>query len=132
MLERDVQALVRLEISKEGAVGFRQNVAACWTGDAKRIGPRTVLIENARFIKTGLCVGSSDVIGWKSVVITPEMVGLPVAVFLAVETKSESGRASKEQKNFLERVSEAGGIAILARSAQDVAGGLRNWITRRP
>ena len=40
--------------------------------------------------------------------------------FMAIEVKSAKGRLSDEQKIFLQRVSENGGIAIVARSVEDV------------
>lgn len=68
----------------------------------------------------GLCVGSSDLIGYTPVVITQEMVGRCLAVFTAVECKRERGGGlSPEQRNFLEKVLAAGGIAITARSPED-------------
>lgn len=39
---------------------------------------------------------------------------------LAIEVKSKTGRLSDEQKYFLRRFEAAGGIAIVARSVQDV------------
>lgn len=43
---------------------------------------------------------------------------------LAIEVKSEKGRPTQEQKNFLRLWAEQGGIAILARSIEDVRIGL--------
>jgi hypothetical protein len=64
--------------------------------------------------------GGSDLIGWRAVQITPEMVGKTVAVFAAVEVKEGAGRASADQRNFLRAVESAGGIAILARRLEDL------------
>jgi len=72
-----------------------------------------VLIHQGRFFDAGLCVGSSDLIGFKSVVITPEMVGTKVAIFLAPEVKTVKGKASPEQINFLNMVNSMGGIAFI-------------------
>ena len=72
-----------------------------------------------RLVTFGLCKGSSDLIGWKSIVITPEMIGQRVAVFLAVEVKRPKKNPTPEQTNFLERVAAAGGIAGVARSVED-------------
>lgn len=68
----------------------------------------------------GLRPGSSDLIGWRSVVITPEMVGKKIAIFAAVETKKPGGGVeSEKQKNFIEQVIEAGGLAGFARSVPE-------------
>ena len=63
-------------------------------------------------IRYGLCKGSSDLIGWTQVTITPEMVGEKIAIFTAVELKTKNVKLTKEQANFLEQVKAAGGIAI--------------------
>lgn len=75
--------------------------------------------QEGRIIRSGLCVGSSDLIGWAPVVITPEMVGQTVAVFTAVEAKCRAV-ATSEQIAFLNAVHAAGGRAILARSESDL------------
>jgi hypothetical protein len=73
--------------------------------------------ENGRVHTFGLVKGSSDLIGWTAIEITPEMVGRKVAVFTACEVKSERGRVSKEQQNFIDQVNAQGGVAFVARSA---------------
>lgn len=71
-----------------------------------------------RWVEFGLCVGSSDLIGWTTVEITPEMVGKSLAVFTAIEAKTTTGKPTPEQLNFIARVREAGGIAGIARSPE--------------
>ena len=75
--------------------------------------------QTGRIHRLGLCKGSSDGIGWHTVTITPDMVGEDIAIFLAIEAKTPTGRVSKEQQNFIDRVKGAGGIAGGARSAED-------------
>lgn len=72
-----------------------------------------------RWVEFGLCVGSSDLIGWTTREITPDMVGQKVAVFTAIEVKTASGDTRPAQVNFIDRVREAGGIAGIARSPED-------------
>ncbi len=62
----------------------------------------------------------SDLIGWRELKITADMVGSTVAQFLAVETKSSDGRASTGQNEFIIRVQAAGGIAQIVRSEQEL------------
>lgn len=76
--------------------------------------------EDGRRIRYGLHRGSSDLIGWTSVTITPEMVGHKVAVFTAVEVKTATGQPTQEQTNFIEQVRAAGGIAGIARDGYHV------------
>ena len=60
--------------------------------------------------------GGSDLIGYRRVRVTPEMVGQEIAVFAAIEVKSARGRVRSEQQQFIEHIRNAGGIAGIARS----------------
>lgn len=77
-------------------------------------------LADGRWLSSGLCRGSSDLIGWRTITITPEMVGQPFAQFVAVECKSEKGTLTPEQQNFLDRVTVSGGHAVLAKSPSDL------------
>jgi len=73
-----------------------------------------------RMVRAGIeAPGSSDLIGWQSVVISPEMVGKTVAVFLAIEAKTATGRATAEQIQFVDVVKRAGGKSGIVRSDTD-------------
>ena len=107
--------------SQFGARLFRNNVGLAWTGDVTRISPTEILIKNARPIKFGLCVGSSDCIGFTPLVISEKHLGKTIAVFSAIETKSKNGRTSREQVNFVNYVKSQGGYAAVVRSLQEAA-----------
>jgi len=119
--------LIMVALSRAGTTIFRNNVAQAWVGKSHRFTARQqitveagdVIIKNARPLHAGLCVGSSDLIGWTPRVITPEMVGQTVAIFTAVEVKSATGTVKKDQLNFLSNVQKSGGLSVLARSPQD-------------
>ena len=76
--------------------------------------PRT-----GRLVTFGLARGSADLIGWRTVVVTPEMVGTRLAVFSSIEVKTPTGRIRPEQQAWLGAVHGAGGIAGIARSVTD-------------
>lgn len=63
--------------------------------------------------------GSADLVGWKALTIQPEDVGKTIAVFLSIEVKSENGTLRKEQEAWRDAVLRHGGIAIVAKSAQE-------------
>jgi hypothetical protein len=108
---------------------IQQNIRiACSTGDTRlfRNNTGTLKDANGRPVQFGLCKGSADLIGWKRVTITPEMVGTTVAVFLSIEVKTPTGRLRPEQQQWLDAVQAAGGIAGVARSVSDAQTLLRN------
>ena len=76
--------------------------------------PRT-----GRLVTFGLAKGSADLIGWRTVTITPEMVGQRLAVFTSIEVKTPTGRIAPAQQHWLAAVQGAGGFAGIARSVPD-------------
>lgn len=76
--------------------------------------------SSGRVVASGLCIGSSDLIGWRSVVVTPEMVGRTLAVFVAVELKVDRNDVTEEQSQFLEVVDGAGGIGVVVRDVESL------------
>lgn len=52
--------------------------------------------------------GWPDLCGWETVVITPDMVGKRMALFLAVEVKA-TGKLSLEQKKLKRLIEKMGG-----------------------
>jgi len=63
--------------------------------------------------------GGSDLIGYRRVRVTEEMVGQEIAQFAAVEVKSARGRVKPEQQQFINHVLSAGGVAGIARSVDE-------------
>ncbi len=76
--------------------------------------PRT-----GRLVTFGLARGSADLIGWRTVVVTPDMVGQRIAVFTSIEVKTATGRLRPEQQAWLGVVRGAGGVAGVVRSVED-------------
>ena len=108
MTEQAIQQRIRLACSGPGT-GTR-----LWRNNTGRLRD-----ERGQLVTFGLCPGSADLIGYRSLVITPDMVGQTVAVFAAVEVKSATGKPTPEQTAFLEHVQQAGGLAGIARSVED-------------
>lgn len=115
--ESRILSEIRLALGRiRGLVLFRQNTGQGWVGEVVRRTDDTITLKNYRPLHAGLCTGSSDLIGWRSVVVTPDMVGQQMAVFTAIEVKNGTGRLKKEQRTFLDTIKKAGGIAGVARS----------------
>ena len=103
--EAYVQNKIRLAVGSGEVRLFRNNTGA-------------LLDMQGRLVKVGLCKGSSDLIGFKSVTITPDMVGQKIAIFSAIEVK-DKGKATVDQKNFINIVQKAGGFAGVAKNVND-------------
>lgn len=124
--------LSQIVASQLGARLWRMSVGLAWMGDARKfdrsctvnVDPGDVLIRKARPFKSGV-EGMSDGIGFMPVKVTSDMVGQTVAVYLAVEDKTGSGRATKEQSAFIRMVRSFGGLAGVARNDADVEAILR-------
>lgn len=104
--ETNIMNKIMLAMSKKGYLIWRNQV-----GLFKTLDGRTVNIG----IK-----GSSDLMAIKPTVITPEMVGQTLAVFVAVEVKTATGRQSEPQKKWQKAVEKLGVKYILARSEDDI------------
>jgi len=138
MSERAIQNEILLAASAGGYTLFRNNVGQGWQGQVSDLPAGTLiqlpsgirfwldgrckLIANPRPLNAGLCIGSSDLIGWRPILIGPEHMGSTIAQFVGVEVKTAKGRESKPQATFRRVVTEAGGLAMLARGPGDLPG----------
>ncbi len=103
---------------------FRNNVGQAYQGQVIGDNAYSVTLKNPKRIKYGLTAGSSDLIGWQSLKITPDMVGKKVAVFLAIEVKrpgriTSNKKTLDKQRNFINQVNASGGIAGIVRDVRD-------------
>ena len=119
MTESELQALIlRAAGSKRHIRLFRNQVGEGYVGKALR-DPEGVFLADARHVRMGLFPGSGDLIGWRTVTITEDMIGASVAQFLSIEIKTATGKVKPEQLNWMEQINMAGGHAIIARSVSD-------------
>ena len=107
--ETKLMRLIMVALSANECICWRNETSGAYMGQVIHKDARIVTLSNASFMTFGLCVGSADIIG----------VYKPTGQFLAVEVKTEKGRATKEQINFIEQVRAANGIAGIARSVQE-------------
>ena len=121
-LREETRLLVETQVafSQGGTRLFRNTVGSGWVGPHLNMGDGTVLITRPTRVHFGLGTGTSDLVGWHSVTITPDMVGKKVAVFVGAEAKSSRGRATPEQRAFLNTLKAAGGLPGIFRSADDM------------
>lgn len=69
----------------------------------------TAALKSAPRIKSGLAVGSADLIG----------IVLPFGRFLSIEVKSDSGRMTQAQTDWIKIVRSFGGVAGVARNVEE-------------
>lgn len=108
MTEAQLQAAIMRECGSHREVRLFRNTV----GGAK--------LADGRFLRYGLAPGSADLIGWRSITISPEMVGHRVAILASIEVK-RPGRAHvrPEQRIWHRAVSEAGGMAGIVQSVEE-------------
>jgi len=134
--EHHIQQRILLACGSGDARLWRNNVGTGWAGATTRITagnvravaaqlrPGDVVVRNARPLHAGLCVGSSDLIGYRQV------DGL--AQFVALEVKSATGRPTPQQTAFLNHITAAGGCAGIVRSVEDAREILRTGAKPEP
>jgi len=106
LCEHEIQQRIRLACGRGPVRLWRNNTGA-------------LVDQQGRFVRFGLCKGSSDLIGLRSLEITPELVGQRVAQFVALEVKTAQGVLSPEQRAFLRLVQELGGVTAVCRSVEE-------------
>ena len=129
MSEHITQQRILLACGSGNVRLWRNNVGTGWAGQATKVTPGNlhaiaaglrpgdVVIRQGRPLHAGLCVGSSDLIGYRVVD--------RVAQFVALEVKSATGRPTAQQTQFLDHINAVGGLAGIARSVDDAAAILR-------
>lgn len=112
MLENQLINVIKLEASKKGVHLWRNNVGATYTADGAflRYG---LANESAQVNKV---IKSSDLIGLRPILITPEMVGYTIGQFVAREVKKTNWRFTgtpreEAQLRFINLINSMGGNA---------------------
>jgi hypothetical protein len=104
--EHEIQQRIRLASGRGAVRLWRNNTGA-------------LVDQQGRYVRFGLCKGSSDLIGLRALEITPELVGQRLAQFVALEIKTAQGVLSPVQRAFLRLVQELGGVAAVCRSVEE-------------
>lgn len=126
-----------------GVVLFRVNTGRAWVGagPVRALPNGDIVLPSARQVTLGFglingspVVGTADLCGWRSVVITPDMVGCTVAVFTSIECKRpDGGRTTADQRHWADSIKAAGGIAGTASSEEEAKSIVNGWRPlRRP
>ena len=109
--EHEIQQRIRLTCGRGAVRLWRNNTGA-------------LVDQQGRLVRFGLCKGSSDLIGLRSLEITPALVGQRIAQFVALEIKAGHGVVSPEQRAFLQLVQQLGGLGGVCRSIAEAQAAL--------
>lgn len=117
--EHDIQNKIRIALSEKGFKVFRINVGEGWVGQEIRLQNGDLLLKFPRRFATGTPKGFSDLL-----VICPN----GKAAF--IECKAPQGRASPEQKKFLQVMRGMGCRTGIARSVDEAFSIVENSLSR--
>lgn len=125
--EAAVQSMVRLEAVKKGVRLFRNNVGVL-TND-QGVPVRYGLANESK--KVNEAVKSGDLIGWRSILILPEMAGRIIAQFISRECKPVGWRYTdtareKAQLAWIQLVTAGGGDAAFCTGEGTLDGSVNN------
>lgn len=128
----DLHRAIQLALGRGSCRMFRNEMGQGWVGEAVMQGEGKTLkciIKYPRKVRFGVgyasagenaeAGGGSDLIGWTTKIVTPDMVGQRVAIFTAIEGKFDDDDTTRSQVNFIAAVRLAGGFAGVASTVDD-------------
>lgn len=118
MNEQAIQQQIRLHAVKRNVLLFRNNSGVATGADGRPI--RFGLGNDSTILNASF--KSSDLIGIRPVIVTPEMVGTLAGLFIAVEIKKPGYSMSptvQAQQHFCNIVRGCGGIAGVVTSVEE-------------
>ena len=104
MVEAELYSQIVVAASRLGVRLWRNNVGVFRPQD-----------KGSRYIRTGLCPGSADLIGMRTVQVGDAEVGQ----FVAIEVKLPGKSPTKIQRDFLAMVLDQGGLAGCVHSVEE-------------
>lgn len=117
--EATIQAEIMLACGASPGVRlFRNPVGEGWVGEIVSRADGLTVLKHARYVTFGLAPSSPDLWGFKSITITPAMVGRLIAQTAVVEVKKLDGTLETEQAKFLATMRSYGAIAGVSRSPE--------------
>ena len=98
---------------------WRNNVGQLYAGKPSRLPNGRRVLLDPRPVRCGVGgVGAADVIGLRSTVVTPDMVGMRLARFVSLEVKQPGGRTDPAQRLWREVVTDLGALAGVVESVE--------------
>lgn len=119
MNENHFMKLVQIKAREQGFTLFRNHVGFGWSANKHvrinkemyiKVSPGDVILRDGRPLCSGLCEGSSDLIGWEN----------NTGKFVAFETKTRKGILTEKQGSFIDAVNLNGGIGRCIREFSEI------------
>lgn len=119
--------LTQLEATRKGWRLLQNSIGLGWVGrllrEYRSSGGKRIYEIEGQPIRFGLGTGTLDLVGWRPVKITADMVGMTIAQYAEVDAKTQGyRRMSAEQKNRARAIREAGGFAGVAMRVPEAPG----------
>lgn len=128
MAETGIVKEIRVAVARAfQAPLFVNLVGTAWFGAFVAMKDNVLSLRGARRKDVGLGDGSPDLIGWRTIRITAEMVGKSVAVFTGIEVKVPGENPRPDQLHWQKVLRAAGAICGVAHSPQEALQIMRNW-----
>ncbi len=119
MKESNIQQNIRLAATDNDCTLFRANAGVAWIGNKMtRMKDGSLVIHDPRPFH-GMIEGFPDLVGWKTMTVTPDMVGQKIAIIVMPEVKTPTGKKREAQERF-EKKALADGVRYgFVRSVED-------------
>jgi len=125
MTEAQIQAEILLRCgSIRGVRLFRNLVGEGWVGRIADRGRNHVTLVNPRHVSFGWCPGSSDLLGWRARIVTPDLIGTQIAQLAALEIKGPRTQVEPSQQNWHRALISAGALSGIVRSTDEAQAAL--------
>lgn len=118
MSEAELYPKILLACSRGDTRLFRFNSGVAWQGRIVKQTRDMLILERPHPVKLAP-EGFPDTAGLTSIILTPDMIGARVALFVGIEAKYGRNKPTTAQQSFINMVVAAGGRAGIAYSVQD-------------
>lgn len=118
--EQQIKAAIRKHFGTNPDIRLFTNPCGVgWMGSMVVKKDDMILLKQPRRVDFGLVQGSADLVGWHTLEIKPEHVGMKIARFLSIEVKTATGQPTDAQKIWHANVLKAGGASGIVRSVEE-------------
>lgn len=119
MTEHDIQNSIRIALAHRNIYTERMNAGKFWGGKVLAHDGRHLVLDNPTQV-IGAAPGTADLVGFRPLQVTPDMVGKTIAQFVAIEVKKPGERPRENQLRYLRMINQRGGVGVWADDVEGV------------